>query len=58
MAAKIAAVGGIETGFRHNTKSIWGREKCNTYFTQKDKHTSTTIIYNVTDFQKAFYYPP
>ena len=32
MAAKIAAVGGIVTGFRHITKSIWSREKCNTCF--------------------------
>ena len=35
MAAKIASVGGIETGFRHITNSIWGREKCNTCFYPK-----------------------
>ena len=32
MAAKIAAVDGIETGFRHITNSIWGWEKCNVCF--------------------------
>ena len=33
MTANMAAVYGIETGFRYITKSIWGREKYNTRFT-------------------------
>ena len=32
MAAKMAAVGGIETGFHHIKKSICDREKCNICF--------------------------
>ena len=32
MAVKMVTVSRIETGFRHITKSIWGREKCNTCF--------------------------
>ena len=32
MAAKMAAVGGIETEFRYISKGIWGREKCDICF--------------------------
>ena len=46
MAAKMAAVGGIDTGFRHITKSIWGREKCNIcFYSRKSKAINMTFLY-------------